>query len=153
MKPLRISLVTSFVALVATLSLVLPSTSSSANTNNHSAEVHHAQAVHSAHVWHAEREHAAAERRAALARAKQLRMIAVAQRVADCEESGNWHFEGGVFDGGIGFSIANWRQFRAPHDPYWMHDATPLQQAQALFRFVAHYGIALPDQHGVCAGY
>jgi hypothetical protein len=80
-------------------------------------------------------------------------MFAAASRVAACEEGGNWHFSGPVFDGGIGWTIANWRQFRRPDWPLWMHDAPPRMQANALFRFAHHYGIGLPDQDGVCRGY
>jgi hypothetical protein len=80
-------------------------------------------------------------------------MFAAASRVAMCEEGGNWHFAGPVFDGGIGWTIANWRQFRLPDWPVWMHDAPPRMQANALYRFVRHYGMGLPDQDGVCRGY
>jgi hypothetical protein len=34
-----------------------------------------------------------------------------------------------------------------------MHDASPREQTGAMYRFVAHYGIAMPDQDGVCRGY
>ena len=81
------------------------------------------------------------------------RMMAAAARVSRCEEGGNWHFAGSTFDGGIGWTPENWAQFRKPTWPRHMHSAPPHMQANALFRFVWHYGIALPDQNGSCAGY
>ena len=30
------------------------------------------------------------------------------QQVADCEEGGDWSFNGPIFDGGLGISRANW---------------------------------------------
>jgi len=80
-------------------------------------------------------------------------MMQAAQRVSNCEEGGNWHFVGAVFDGGIGWTLQNWAQFRKPSWPRLMHDASPYMQANALFRFVRHYGISLPDQAGSCYGY
>jgi len=81
------------------------------------------------------------------------RMMQMAERVSVCEEGGNWHFRGTVFDGGLGWTLSNWVIFRKPHWPRWMHDAPPHMQANALFRFVRHFGIAMPDQSGACAGY
>ena len=80
-------------------------------------------------------------------------MMAMAQRVSNCEEAGNWHFRGNTFDGGIGWTLDNWAHFRKSTWPRWMHDAPPHMQANALFRFVWHYRIAMPDQAGYCAGY
>jgi hypothetical protein len=81
------------------------------------------------------------------------KMMAAAARVSRCEEGGNWHFVGTTFDGGIGWTLDNWAQFRKPSWPRFMHDASPHMQANALFRFVRHYGIAMPDQAGWCSGY
>jgi hypothetical protein len=80
-------------------------------------------------------------------------MMTEAARVARCEEGGNWHFEGTTFDGGIGWTLTNWEHFRKPTWPRYMHQAPPHMQANALFRFVWYFGIALPDQNGTCAGY
>ena len=52
-----------------------------------------------------------------------------------------------------GWTLANWAHFRKPTWPRYMHDAPPHMQANALFRFVWHFGIALPDQDGSCTGY
>ncbi|HEV3211838.1 MAG TPA: hypothetical protein VGZ03_00440 [Acidimicrobiales bacterium] len=81
------------------------------------------------------------------------RMMAAATRVSRCEEGGNWHFAGTTFDGGIGWTPENWARFRKPTWPRFMHDAPPHMQANALFRFVRYFGIAMPDQNGTCAGY
>lgn len=81
------------------------------------------------------------------------RMMAAATRVSRCEEGGNWHFAGSTFDGGIGWTPGNWAHFRKPSWPRYMHDAPPHMQANALYRFVWYFGIALPDQDGVCSGY
>jgi hypothetical protein len=81
------------------------------------------------------------------------RMMTMAEHVAVCEEGGDWHFRGEVFDGGIGWTLGNWAHFRRPSWPRFMHDAPPRMQANALFRFVWHYRIAMPDQAGYCAGY
>jgi hypothetical protein len=80
-------------------------------------------------------------------------MMQMAQRVSICEEGGDWDFAGNVFDGGIGWTLTNWQEFRKPTWPRWMHQASPHMQANALFRFVRRYGIAMPDQAGACAGY
>ena len=80
-------------------------------------------------------------------------MMGMAERVSLCEEGGDWDFAGTAFDGGIGWTPSNWLQFRKRTWPRWMHDAPPRMQANALFRFVRFYGIAMPDQAGACAGY
>jgi hypothetical protein len=81
------------------------------------------------------------------------RMMVAASRVSRCEEGGDWHFAGSSFDGGIGWTPENWAHFRKPTWPRFMHDAPPHMQANALYRFVWHYRMALPDQDGMCSGY
>lgn len=81
------------------------------------------------------------------------RMMAAAARVSRCEEGGNWHFAGTSFDGGIGWTPENWAHFRRPTWPRFMHDAPPHMQANALYRFVWYFRIAMPDQDGMCTGY
>jgi hypothetical protein len=81
------------------------------------------------------------------------KMMEAAARVSRCEEGGDWDFAGTSFDGGIGWTPENWVHFRKPSWPRFMHNAPPRMQANALFRFVRYYGIGLPDQNGVCAGY
>jgi hypothetical protein len=101
---------------------------------------------------HHHRHHLASRARAALFGVSP-RMMRAASRVASCEEGGNWHFAGSSFDGGIGWTPENWWHFRKPSWPRFMHDAPPHMQANALFRFVWHYQMALPDQNGSCSGY
>jgi hypothetical protein len=107
-------------------------------------------------VWQKGPSHAH-HRRHSTSRAKLFgitpKMMAAAAHVSRCEEGGNWHFVGTSFDGGVGWTPENWVQFRRPTWPRFMHDAPPHMQANALFRFVWHYGIAMPDQNGWCSSY
>jgi hypothetical protein len=111
---------------------------------------HHAARIHAEHVHHAHLVHAAKLRHAA---AVIDSFVTVGYRVSVCEEGGDWHFAGTTFDGGIGFALATWAEFKLPRDPYWMHDASPYEQSRALFRLVEHYGIAMPDQSGCTGSY
>jgi hypothetical protein len=70
-----------------------------------------------------------------------------------CEEGGNWHVNGPTYFGGLGWLDATWAEFRKPAWPSDMADAPPLMQANAMFRFVWHYGIGMPDQGGCTGGY
>jgi hypothetical protein len=139
---------------------LIPTTSAASSGPNGvspSAILHHEEAVHAAHVLHAEKVHQAHVIHARAIRRYQDYLIGVAERVSICEEGGDWGYKGGNesadFNGGIGFRVATWDMFRTANDPANMGDATPLQQAQALFRFVAYYGIAMPDQNGCGRGY
>ena len=75
------------------------------------------------------------------------------ERVNVCEEGGNWHVDGSVYQGGLGWLHATWLEFRLPGMPLWADDATPRAQVRAMYRFIAHYHIAWPDQHGCTGGY
>lgn len=105
----------------------------------------HALAVHRARVRHSERLRAA--------EGLISRVVTVGARVSLCEEGLRWHYVGSVYDGGLGFLLATWQQFKRPADPYWMHDASPYEQSRALFALVSHYGIEMPDQSGCSGGY
>jgi len=93
------------------------------------------------------------------------RMLQIVARVNLCEEGGDWHVRGTTFRGGLGWRVASdatgrtvpdsgpWHQFRFRTFPRDMASATPRQQAFAMFRFVAFYGMAMPDQAGCTGGY
>ena len=75
-----------------------------------------------------------------------------ARWVNHCEENGyGWHVNGSEYQGGLGWLNATWLQFKTPAMPVNMADASPLEQAFALSRFAAKYG--MPDLDGKCAGY
>jgi hypothetical protein len=111
----------------------------------HQARIRHAHNVHVAEVRKARAEY--------LTNLHDAWMVAVASRVSVCEEGLDWSFSGPVYSGGLGFLWATWDQFKTRSDPANMANATPLQQARALFALVDYYGIAMPDQHGCSGGY
>lgn len=78
-------------------------------------------------------------------------MFAEVAQVNQCEEGGDWHVNGPEYFGGLGWLAATWDEFRKPSWPRNMADAPPLMQSNAMFRFIWHYGIAMPDQ-GRCTG-
>ncbi len=80
-------------------------------------------------------------------------MMQEVARVNVCEEGGNWHVDGPVFSGGLGWLHATWHMFRRPTWPTDMADAPPYMQANAMWRFVWYFGIAMPDQVGCTGSY
>ncbi len=80
-------------------------------------------------------------------------MFAEVRRVNICEEGGNWHVDGPIYSGGLGWLHATWDAFRKSTWPADMADAPPHMQANAMWRFVWHYHMAMPDQHGCTGGY
>lgn len=80
-------------------------------------------------------------------------MMAEVRRVNVCEEGGDWHVNGPEYFGGLGWLAATWAEFREHAWPSDMADAPPYMQANAMFRFVWHYGIAMPDQAGCTGSY
>lgn len=80
-------------------------------------------------------------------------MMREVARVNVCEEGGNWHVDGPVFSGGLGWLHSTWSMFRRPAWPRDMADAPPYMQANAMWRFVWHFGIAMPDQNGCTGSY
>lgn len=75
-----------------------------------------------------------------------------ARWVNHCEENGyGWHVNGSEYQGGLGWLHATWLQFKTPGMPVNMADASPLEQAFALSRFAAKYG--MPDLDGKCESY
>jgi len=72
--------------------------------------------------------------------------------VHKCEEGRyGWHVGGPMYYGGLGWRPATWTTFRASWMPTRMDLATPVEQAFALLRFAAKYG--MPDLNGTCRGY
>lgn len=80
-------------------------------------------------------------------------MMREVARVNVCEEGGNWHVDGPLFSGGLGWMHATWSMFRRPDWPSDMADAPPYMQANAMWRFVWHFGISMPDQAGCTGSY
>ncbi len=69
-------------------------------------------------------------------------------RVADCEEGGDWSFNGPVFDGGLGISRANWIAFGGEQFAPEAAMATEDQQIMVAERIQSEP----PDQYG-CRGW
>ena len=62
-------------------------------------------------------------------------------KVMKCE-GGNWHANGSLYQGGLGWLHSTWLRFKAPTFPDNMAQATPQQQAWAMAHFVGavlHY--------------
>ena len=77
-------------------------------------------------------------------------------RVNLCEEGGDWHVDGPVYSGGLGFSHANWDRFNTFGFPADAADATPDQQIRVAVAFATQYWgspDAAPDQNGCGGGY
>jgi len=80
-------------------------------------------------------------------------MMRDVSRVNVCEEGGRWHVDGPTFFGGLGWLHPTWLMFRRPEWPQNMADAPPYMQANAMWRFVWHFNVPMPDQHGCTGGY
>jgi hypothetical protein len=68
--------------------------------------------------------------------------------VADCEEGGDWSFNGPVFDGGLGISRVNWVAFGGEQFAPEAAMATEDQQIMVAERIQADP----PDQYS-CSGW
>ncbi len=70
------------------------------------------------------------------------------EQVADCEEGGDWSFNGPIFDGGLGISRANWIAYGGEQFAPEASMATEDQQIMVAERIQAEP----PDQDG-CRGW
>jgi hypothetical protein len=70
------------------------------------------------------------------------------ERVAMCEESGNWAADGSVFSGGLGISRANWAAFGGY--AFASEGAMATEDEQIL---VAERIQSSPPDQGGCAGW
>ena len=70
------------------------------------------------------------------------------ERVAMCEESGDWHADGGMFSGGLGISRANWIAYGGGEFAPEGAMATEDQQIMVAERIQS----SAPDQYG-CHGW
>jgi hypothetical protein len=70
------------------------------------------------------------------------------QQVADCEEGGDWSFNGPIFDGGLGISRANWIAYGGEQFAPEAAMASEDQQIMVAERIQAEP----PDQDG-CSGW
>ena len=77
------------------------------------------------------------------------------EKVAQCEQQGNWHFKGSVYDGGLGIMRGNWYAYGGRDFALEAHLATPEQQVVVAQRIQAYNGYAgyVPDQDGMCRGW
>ena len=78
------------------------------------------------------------------------------EKVNYCEEGGNWHSDGPLFSGGLGFTHSNWNQFNTFGFPSDAASATPEQQIRVAVAFATYYWgnpNAAPDQNGCSGGY
>lgn len=71
--------------------------------------------------------------------------MAAWSRVAQCE-SGGWNVLGSAYPDSLGLTAANYYQFGGTGD------TSPAAQIAVADRFIAHYGIGIPDQ-GSCAAW
>jgi hypothetical protein len=69
------------------------------------------------------------------------------ERVAMCEEGGNWHADGPTYAGGLGISRANWAAFGGLRD--FGNEASASEDAQILVAMRIQTNP--PDQSG-CTG-
>lgn len=67
-------------------------------------------------------------------------------KVAVCEEGGWIGSAGGNYPDSLGITRANWYMFGGGAD------VSPAAQIAVAERFIAHYGIGVPDQHGCQRG-
>ena len=65
-------------------------------------------------------------------------------RVARCEEGGNWQADGPRFSGGLGITRANWAEYGGRQYASSAAQATPDQQIMVAERIQSYP----PDQHG-----
>lgn len=79
------------------------------------------------------------------------RVVAMAYRVAVCEEGGWNNAHGPNYYGALGWRPATWTRFRRADFPGRADMATILQQSWAMARFASVYG--WPDQLGCQGGY
>ncbi len=68
------------------------------------------------------------------------------QRVAQCEEGGNWHADVGAYSGGLGISSANWIAYGGSRFAARGADASPDEQIVIAERIQQ----VPPDQDGAC---
>jgi hypothetical protein len=84
-----------------------------------------------------------------------MSVMAQWEKVAWCEQHGNWHFNGSRYDGGLGIMRANWYAFGGRQFAPEAHLATPEQQVVVARRIQASGGVPnyVPDQDGTCSGW
>jgi len=73
------------------------------------------------------------------------RIMAMTWKVHECEFPANWRGDS-TYPDGIGMTLANWLQFRAPSFPSNPQNASPREQAWVLAHFLGHYRMAWPHQ-------
>ena len=80
-------------------------------------------------------------------------IMAMWQKVAQCETGGNWHSMGHTYQGGLGILVTNWYYFGGFKMFGPLYDATPEQQVFIAIKIQASDGVPnfVPDQHG-CSG-
>jgi hypothetical protein len=76
-------------------------------------------------------------------------------KVAQCEQGGNWHFNGSTYDGGLGIMRGNWYAYGGREFAPEAHLATPEEQVAVARRIQARAGYPdfVPDQDGRCSGW
>jgi hypothetical protein len=77
------------------------------------------------------------------------------QKVAQCEQGGNWHARGPVFSGGIGISEVNWEQYGGLKLFGPLYAADPEQQVFIARKIQAAANVPnyIPDQYGCGRGW
>jgi len=70
--------------------------------------------------------------------------IAAWQRVAQCEEGGNWKYFSYWYPNGLGIDRPNWIQFGGS----LVKPSSMIEQIKVAQRFIKYYGMVVPDQYG-----
>ena len=76
------------------------------------------------------------------------------EKVAQCEQGGNWHVRGPIYSGGLGITEVNWMAYGG-----WIYGAeyaaTPAEQVYIAMKIQAAHGYAgyVPDQYGCSGGW
>jgi len=76
------------------------------------------------------------------------------EKVAQCEEGGNWHVRGPIYSGGLGITEVNWMHYGG-----WIYGAeyaaTPAEQVAIAIKIQALNGYAgyVPHQNGCERGW
>ena len=76
------------------------------------------------------------------------------EKVAQCEQGGNWHVRGPIYSGGLGITEVNWMAYGG-----WIYGAeyaaTPAEQVFIAMKIQADKGYAgyVPDQNGCGHGW
>lgn len=79
-------------------------------------------------------------RKVRAAQESQVRRASVWDRLAECESSGRWNLNVGLYDGGLQFHPSTWTAYKLPGYPPYAYQATRGQQIAAAERVLDAQG-------------